>query len=309
MSRSSAWWVLAIVVAVVGWSSVYVVNEYDQVLLTQFGKLVSAPLRQPGLHFKVPFTQTVHRFDKRWMEWDGAPNEIPTRDKKYIWVDSYARWRIIDPVRFYERFRDERGAQSRLDDIIDGEIRNVIANYDLIEVVRTSSRPFEKGEDPEDASEDFVELKPQFGREALMRVVLEKAAAIMPEYGVELADIKLKRINYVASVQDKVFERMISERRRIAERYRSEGQGKSSEIRGFIEREQRTIQSEAYRQAAEIRGKADAEAAALYANAYNRDADFYQFVQTLQTYRQIIDGQTELVLSTNSELFKYLRAP
>lgn len=307
MNKRLLGWAMAGLLGIVVWSSIYVVHEYDQVLVVQFGKLVGGAIRSPGLHFKVPLTQAIYRFDKRWLEWSGSPNEIPTRDKKYIWVDSYARWRIVDPMLFYQRFRDERSAQSRLDDIIDGELRNVIANYDLLEVVRSSTRDFDKGDDAEE-TEDIDELKPRWGREHLMRQVLQKASAIMPEYGIELADIKIKRINYVASVQDKVFDRMVSERRRIAERYRSEGQGKSAEIRGFIEREQRSIQSEAYRQAAEIRGRADAEATTLYADAHQRDAEFYEFFQSLQTYRQTIDAQTELVLSTDSPLFKYLRA-
>ncbi|MDD9940389.1 MAG: protease modulator HflC [Myxococcales bacterium] len=304
--------VAALVVAVlmlgVGLSeSLYVVNEYEQVIVTQFGKIIGEGITDPGLHFKVPVIQHVHHFDKRWLEWDGSPNEIPTKDKKYIWTDTYARWRIKDPVVFYQRLRDEVSAQSRLDDIIDGEVRNVIANHALIDLVRTGSREFTRTEAQEGEREDKTAFKATVGRAKLGRMILEKAQGVMPEYGIELADIQFKRINYVSSVQQKVFERMISERKRIAQLYRSEGLGKASEIEGRIEREQRTIQSEAYRKAEEIRGKADAEAAAIYAHAYNRDPELYEFVKSLETIKRVIDPQTDLVLSTDNELLKYLR--
>jgi len=302
--------ILVIVLVLVGFglsSSLYVVNEYDQVILTQFGKIIGDATTRPGLHFKLPIVQDVHRFDKRWLEWDGNPNEIPTKDKKYIWMDTYARWRIKDPVVFYQRLRDEPGAQSRLDDIIDGEVRNVIANHALIDLVRTGSREFVRTEAQEGEREDKTAFKATVGRTKLVKMILKKAQAVMPEYGIELADIQFKRINYVDSVQQKVFERMISERKRIAQLYRSEGLGKSSEIEGRIEREQRTIQSEAYKQAEEIRGKADAQAAAIYAEAYNRDPDLYEFVKSLETIKRVIDADTDLVLSTDNELLKYLR--
>jgi membrane protease subunit HflC len=248
----------------------------------------------------------VHRFDKRWLEWDGSPNEIPTKDKKYIWMDTYARWRISDPVRFYERLRDEQSAQSRLDDIIDGEVRNVVASHDLIDLVRTGSREFERTEAQEGERADTTAFKATLGREKLANRILVKAQAVMPEYGIELADIQFKRVNYVDSVQQKVFERMISERKRIAQLYRSEGLGKSSEIGGRIEREQRTIQSEAYKQAEEIRGKADAHAAQIYAEAYNRDPELYEFLKSLDTLAAVVDDETDLVLSTDNKLLKHL---
>jgi len=223
-------------------------------------------------------------------------------------VDSYARWRITDPVRFYERLRDEGPAQSRLDDIIDGEIRNTIASHDLIEIVRSTSREFEKGDENEDRVVNPGDFKVELGRDELTRIVLHKASDITPEYGIELADVRIKRINYVDSVQVKVFDRMISERKQIAERSRSEGQGKSAEIRGKIERELKQIESEAFRQAEEIRGRGDAEAAAIYATAYNKDPDLYQFLKTLDTYKATIDQNTSVVLSTDNELFRYLRS-
>lgn len=309
--------VVAIAALIVLNASTYTVREHEQALVTQFGKIQGKAISVPGLHLKMPFVQKIERFDKRWLEWDGARNEIPTRDKKYIWVDSYARWRISDPVRFFERLRSEVRAQSRLDDIIDSEIRNVIASHNLIEIVRSTTRQFEATDDAADSESETAEeqqtrqeeFAPTVGRQKLMDIVLEKASQKMPEYGVELADIRIKRINYVPSVQAKVFERMISERNRIAARFRSEGQGVSAEIKGRIEREVRTIQSEAYREAEEIRGKADAEAAAIYATAYNKNASLYRFVKSLETYKRVIDKDTELVLSSDSAVFKYLSTP
>lgn len=289
-------------------ASFYTVDEAEQVVLTQFGRIVSDGHTAPGAHFKLPFVQEVHRFDRRWLEWDGSPDQVPTKDKKYIWVDTYARWRIADPVLFYQRLNDEHGAQSRLDDIIDGEVRNAIATHALIEVVRTSSRPFVRDELADAEQEaDESEFRVKFGRRQLTRLVLERASAVMPNYGIELADVQIKRVNYVASVQSKVFERMISERKRIAQRFRSEGRGRSAEINGRIEREQKTIESEAYRKAVEIRGKADAEATAVYAAAYNRDPAFYEFLRTLETYREVIAGNTDVVLSTDAKLLHYLK--
>lgn len=290
----------------VGSQSIYTVQEYEQIVVTEFGRIVGKPITQPGLHFKTPFVQDLRRFDKRWLEWDGDPNEIPTKDKKYIFIDTYARWRIKNPITFYERLRDELSAQSRINDIIDGEVRNVIANHNLIEIVRQSNRELTLGDDEDGSQVDSSEFIPTLGREKLTRMVLEKAAAIISEYGIELADIQIKRINYISTVQQKVFERMISERKRIAERYRSEGQGKAAEIMGKIDRELRTIQSEAYRKAEEVRGRADARATTIYAEAYNRDPDFYEFVKTMEAYKTIIDGNTDLVLSTDSQLLRYL---
>jgi membrane protease subunit HflC len=307
MTKSLLWVGIGVVALLMAFASGFTVVENEQVIITRFGKIVRGPIADPGLHFKQPFVDDVLRFDKRWMEWDGEPNQIPTRDKKYIWVDTYARWRISDPIRFYQRLRDEGAAQSRLDDIIDGEIRNTIASHELIEIVRTSSREFEKGDDNQDRVINPAEFAVQFGRDELTRIVLRKASAITPDYGIELADVQVKRINYVESVQVKVFERMISERKQIAEKSRSEGQGKSAEIRGKIEKELKTIESEAYRKAEEIRGRGDAEAAAIYAAAYNKDSGFYQFTKTLETYETTIDKETSVVLSTDNQVFKYLR--
>jgi modulator of FtsH protease HflC len=297
----------ALVVLFVVQGSMFTVAEDEQVLVTQFGRIVGEAIKTPGLHWKVPFTQDVRSFDKRWLEWDGAPNQIPTRDKKYIWIDAFARWRISDPVKFYERLRDEPSAQSRLDDIIDGEVRNVIASHDLIEVVRTSARAFEQSEETDETQDEEAVFTPKLGREKIAAIVLQKSSLVMPDYGLELADIKIRRVSYVESVQQKVFERMVSERRRIAERYRSEGGGKRAEIEGRVERELLRIRSEAYKTAEEIRGRADAEAARIYADAYNRDPELYGFLKTLEAYRGLINQDTDIVLSTSSPLLKYLR--
>ena len=288
-------------------ASMYTVAENEQVLITQFGRIAGSE-QTPGLHWKSPFVQDVHTFDKRWLEWAGDPNQIPTRDKKYIWVEVFARWRIADATKFYKRLRDEQSAQSRLDDIIDGEVRNVVANHDLIDIVRSSGRELEQGDEGDKNEEEKGTFVPTIGREQIAALVLSKSAQVMPDYGIELADIKIMRVSYVESVQQKVFQRMISERQRIAQRYRSEGKGRSAEIEGRVERELSRIRSEAYRKAEEVRGKADAEAAVIYAEAYNRDPELYGFLKSLETYRSLIDEDTEIVLSTDAPVLKYLRA-
>jgi membrane protease subunit HflC len=289
-------------------SSLYTVSETEQVLITQFGKPLEGVVAEPGLHLKVPFIQTVRRFEKRWLEFDGDANEIPTKDKKYIWVDTYARWRIADPLRFFQAVSDERGGQSRLDDIVDGETRNAIASFDLIEVVRTSNRAFQVTEELEGIGAAEAMAKVETGRHGIAKIVLEKAAKITPEFGIELVDVRFKRINYVDSVQQKVFERMISERKRIAERSRSEGQGRAAEIRGQKERDVLGTSSLGYRTAQELKGEADAKAAAIYAKAYGRDAELYQFLKSMETLQGSLDDRTWLILSTDSDLLKYLKS-
>lgn len=287
---------------------VYIVSETNQVIITQFGQPIGTAVTAPGMHFKVPFIQKANYFEKRWLEWDGDANQIPTRDKKYIWVDTYCRWRISNPLVFYQRVKDERGAHSRLDDVVDGETRNVIASYDLIEIVRSTNREFNLSE--ESALLDYSEVigRIQVGRGRIAEMILEKASKITPEFGVELKDVRIKRVNYVDEVQKKVFDRMIAERKRIASRYRSEGEGRSAEIRGQKERELKIITSEAYRRAQEIRGQAEAEATKIYAQAYNLDPEFYQFLKTLETYRATLAKNTWLILTTNSEFLKYLKS-
>ena len=306
-------WIVAGVAGVLGLvtlsSTLYTVSETEQVVITQFGEPMGRPITQAGLHVKVPFAQEANFFDKRWLEWNGNPNQIPTRDKKYIWVETYARWRIADPLLFFGRLRDERGAQSRLDDIIDGETRNVIANHNLIEAVRVSNRAFEKYEETEDVMEAEAMRQVELGRDKITRLILEHASHVMPDYGIELVDVQIQRVNYIESVQAKVFDRMISERKRVADRHRSEGQGKSAEVRGKKERELKVIESEAYRKTQEIAGKGDADAAAIYAEAYNRNHELYRFLRSMETYRTAIDKDSSLVLSTSSDLFRYLQSP
>jgi len=288
--------------------AVYVVSETNQVIITQFGEPKGGTVSNPGLHIKLPFIQKTNYFEKRWLEWDGDANQLPTKDKKYIWVDTYARWRIKEPLLFFQRVRDERGAHTRIDDILDGETRNAVANYELIEIVRTSNREFEQSDDSKILDVDTSLQEVQFGREKIAELILERSSVILPEFGIELKDVKIKRVNYVDEVQMKVFDRMIAERQRIAALYRSEGDGRSAEIRGQKERELLRIQSEAYKTAQEIKGKADAEATKIYAQAYNLDPEFYQFMKTLETYRTVMDKETWLMISTDAEFLKYLKA-
>jgi membrane protease subunit HflC len=289
-------------------SSVYTVTETDQVILTQFGKPIGTAVTDPGLHLKIPLIQDVHRFDKRWLEYDGDPNEIPTKDKKYIWVDTYARWRINDPLRFFQAVTDERGGQSRLDDIVDGATRNAVAKYDLIEIVRSTNRDFQVTEDLAGIGAAEAMAHIEVGREKITQEILQQASAIAPQFGVELVDVRIKRLNYVESVQQKVFERMISERKRIAERSRSEGQGKAAEIRGQKERDVLAAASLGYKTAQELKGEADAKATTIYARAYGKDPDLYQFVKSLDTLLAGLDQKTTVILSTDSELFGHLKA-
>ena len=295
------------VAALVLLTSVYTLSETEQAVLTQFGRPVGGIVATPGMHLKLPLIQNVHRFDKRWLEYDGDPNEIPTRDKKYIWVDTYARWRISDALRFFQAVNDERGGQSRLDDIVDGETRNAVASFDLIEIVRSSNRDFQLTGELEGvgAAEAMTQIKA--GREKLAAQILERAAKITPEFGVELVDVRFKRINYTESVQGAVFQRMIAERKRIAERSRSEGQGRAAEIRGQKERDVLAATSVGYKSAQELKGKADAKAASVYARAYGRDPGFYAFFKSMDTLKVALDKDATVILSTDSELLKYLK--
>jgi modulator of FtsH protease HflC len=290
-----------VVIAALG-GAFFIVNEAQQVIITQFGKPVGEPITTPGLKLKMPFIQKANFFDKRFLEWDGEPNEVPTKDKRFIYVDTYARWRITDPLLFFQRLRDERGAQSRLDDILDGEVRNTIAKHDLIEVVRSTNREFEISS----AFDGETVRKITDGRAVLEQQVLEKAATRTAVLGIEILDFQFKRTNYAEVDRPKVYERMISERQRIAEEYRSEGAGEAARIIGDKDRDLQEITSEAYRQAQEIKGKADAEAADIYAGAYNRDPDFYRFLKTMEVYRTTMDDKTILLLSTDGEFLRYL---
>jgi membrane protease subunit HflC len=252
--------------------------------------------------------QKVNRFDKRFLEWDGDANELPTRDKRFIWVDTYARWRISDPLLFFQRLRDERGAQSRLDDILDGETRNAIANHDLVELIRNTNREPESGEFDVGDEANLVTINT--GREAIRQIVLKAAQTRTSDLGIEILDVQFKRINYVEEVRRNVYERMIAERRRIADRFRSEGEGQASRIRGEKERDLKQIRSEAYREAREIRGDGDASATSIYAAAYNRSADtrsFYEFLKTMEIYQTTLDAETSLILSTDGQFYRFLK--
>lgn len=300
--------VVAVLALVVGFSSTYTLSENEQAVITRFGQPQGGAISEPGLHVKLPFVDTVNRFDKRWLDWRGDPNQIPTKDKKYIWVDTFGRWRIVDPLRFFQRLRDERNAKSRLDDIIDGETRNTIASFALIEAVRSTNRAFEDDEYVTETERGESLEQVAQGRDKLTRQIRDRAADIVKEFGVELVDVQIRRINYVDEVQVKVFERMISERRRIAERSRSEGMGRAAEVRGQRERDLKEIRSEAYRKSQEVTGKADAEATKIYADAFGRDPEFYQFMRTLEAYPQVVDRSTSLLLGSDSEFYRYLRS-
>lgn len=287
--------------------SLYTVSETEQAILTQFGEPVGGPITAAGLHFRVPLVRLVHRFDKRWLEFEGSPNQIPTKDKKYIWVETYARWRIVDPLKFYQNVGDERGAQSRLDDIIDGQTRNAVASFDLIEIVRSTGREFQVTEDLAGIGSAEAMAPVRSGRSAIAKIVLDKAAQITPSFGIEVEDVRFLRINYIDSVQQKVFERMTSERKRIAERSRSEGQGKAAEIRGQKERDMLAASSVGYKNAQGLKGAADAKATAIYSRAYGRDPEFYQFLKAMETLNGSFSEGTTVILSTDSELLKYLK--
>ena len=289
-------------------TSLYTLNETEQAIITQFGEPVGGAVQKAGLHIKLPWPfQEVHRFDKRWLPWDGDANQIPTKDKKFIWVDTYARWRISDPLQFFVSLRNEQQAQSRIDDIIDGETRNAVASFDLIEIVRATDREFAVTEVLIGMLEQEVPTQIQSGRDEITRSVLERSSVAVATLGIDLVDVQFKRINYTEEVRESVYQRMISERKRIAERSRSEGLGRSAEIRGQKDRDLQRIESEAFRTAEETRGNADAEATGIYARAYRKDADFYQFLKTLETYRSSLDKDVTLLLSSSSEFLSFLK--
>ena len=306
MTRNGLILLVVVAVAVVLSNAAYIVPETQQVIITRFGEPVGEAVTEPGLHFLTPFVQKANYFEKRFLEWDGDPNQVPTRDKRFIWVDTYARWRIDDPLKFFQRLRDERGAHSRLDDILDGETRNAVARHDLVEVVRSTNR---EAAVEETETEDADELLQQInvGRQVITREILERASERTVDLGIELVDFRFKRINYVEEVQRDVFARMIAERNRVAERYRSEGEGEAARIGGEKERDLQRIQSVAYREAQEIRGKADAEATQIYARAYNKDASFYAFTKSLETYEQTLDQDSILILTTDADFLQLLK--
>jgi membrane protease subunit HflC len=311
--KASGLIILAIALFVL-YSAVYTVSEVQQMIITQFGKPVGDPVTTAGLKVKVPFIQELNPIDKRVLEWDGSPSDMPTKDKLYISVDLFARWRIVDPLQYFLRLRDERSARSRLDDILGSETRNAVAKHELIEIIRTTKDRIPlrdttlTGDQQEVKMGSLVPIHK--GRQLVEQELFDAAAEKVKVFGIELLDIRFKRINYNASVRPKIYDRMISERRQIAERFLSEGNGEAARIRGNRLRDLNKIQSEAYREVEEIRGIADAKATEIYASAYNQSpeaVEFYEFVRTMQSYQSIIEDNTTLVLSTDSELFKFLK--
>jgi len=295
-------------------ASAYVVDETEQVVVTQFGKVIGEPKKTPGLYFKLPFLQQANYFPKNLLSWDGDPGQVPTLDKTFIWVDPFARWKIVDPLKFFQTVNNTSRAMGRLDDIIDPAVRNFITSYRLIEAVRASNRELDTFEIglSEDALKDArKKARPTyqiaFGREAITQGIMEQAQPKLAKFGIELVDVKIKRINYVEEVRNSVYSRMIAERKQIAEKFRSEGKGEAQKILGDKQRDLKQISSEAYRTAQELKGTADAKATNIYADAYGADPEFYSFIKTLEIYGQALDDKNSLVLSTDSEFLKYLK--
>lgn len=295
-------------------NAVYTVNEVQQMIITQFGKPVGEPITEAGLKLKIPFIQEINPIDRRILEWDGDPSDMPTKDKLYISVDLFARWRIVDPLQYFLRLRDERSAKSRLDDILGSETRNAVAKHELIEIIRTTKDRIPLRDETLTGAQQEVKMGSLVpihkGRKLVEAEIFSAAAEKVKVFGIELLDIRFKRINYNQSVRPKIYDRMISERRQIAERFLSEGNGEAARIRGNRLRELNKIQSEAYREVEEIRGVADAKATEIYANAYNQSpeaVEFYEFTRTMQAYKSIIADNTTIVLSTDSDMFKFLK--
>ena len=288
------------------YNAAYTVDETQQVIITQFGRIVGTPKTDPGLKFKVPFIQRANYFAKNLLDWDGDPGQIPTLDKTFIWVDTFARWKITDPVKFFQTVNNQFNAVGKLNDIIDPAVRNFITSHSLVEAVRKSSRSLDTS-DVEIEDRIQTSYSVAVGREKITQGILKQAQPKLAQFGIELVDVKIKRINYVEQVRKSVYGRMIAERKQIAEKYRSEGKGEAQKILGERERDLQEITSEAYRTAEEIKGKADAEATVIYAEAYGVDPEFYSFVQTLETYDQSLDEKNTLILSTESEFLKYLK--
>jgi len=303
--------ILAAAIAVSLFSAFYTLEEGQQAVIVQFGRPVGETVTEAGLHIKIPFIQDVRRFEKRLLVWDGDPNQIPTKGREFIWVDTTARWRIADARKFLENVASEAGAQSRLNDIIDSVVRDQVSSSELVELVRSSTWKVPGAEVLQEvAAEREKELKKKItrGREEITRTILTEARRIIPQYGIELVDVRIKRLDYVESVREKVYARMISERKRIAAQFRSEGEGQSAEILGTMEKELRRIRSTAYRRVQEIRGKADAEATRVYAKSYSRNPEFYAFLRTLEVYGEGSNKNSVAILTTDSDFYRYLKA-
>ncbi|MGH7857781.1 MAG: protease modulator HflC [Candidatus Binatia bacterium] len=301
---------VAAVLLVLSGALFFQVPEWEQAIVLQFGRPIGEPITEPGLYVKVPFIQEVRRFDRRLLIWDGDPNQIPTKGREFIWIDTTARWRIVDAQQFLESVATEEGAQSRLDDIIDSVVRDQVSGSELAELVRSSSWKVPDEEVLEEAiGEQEEQLKKEVirGREEITRMILAEARKVIPQYGIDLVDVRIKRLNYVESVREKVYSRMISERKRIAAQFRSEGEGEAAEILGTMEKELREIRSDAYRRAQEIRGKADAEATRVYGEAFNRDPEFFAFSETLEAYKGAQNAESVMILTTDSDYYRYLK--
>lgn len=301
--------ILIVAVVVLIFASAYVIDETEQVIVTQFGRVVGIPKKDAGLYFKIPFIQNANYFPKNLQEWDGDPGQIPTLDKTYIWVDAFARWKIVDPVKFFQTINNRTSALGRLDDIIDPAVRNLVTSYRLIETVRKSNRELDTYEASLD--EEKKDMKSAYsittGREKITQMILAQAQPKLDKFGIKLVDVKIKRLNYVEQVRKSVYGRMIAERKQIAEKYRSEGRGEAQKIIGDKERELKRITSEAYKISQELKGKAEAEATKIYAKAYGVDPEFYSFTKTLDIYSEVLNKDDFLILSTDSEFFKYLK--
>jgi membrane protease subunit HflC len=297
-----------IIIVIILFSAAYVVDETEQVVITQFGEAIGDPKKEPGLYFKIPIIQQANYFPKNLLEWDGDPGQIPTLDKTFIWVDTFSRWKIVDPLKFFQTVTNMAGALGRLDDIIDPAVRNFVTSYPLIETVRMTNREldtFELGVDEVKEKSPLGEVT--LGRAKISKGILEQAQPKLDKFGIQLVDVKIKRLNYVEEVRKSVYGRMIAERKQIAEKFRSEGKGEARKIEGDLERDLKQIDSEAYRRAQEIKGKADAESTRIYAESFGRDPEFYSFLQTLEIYKETMDKESSLVLSTDSDFLRLFK--
>ena len=299
-------WIFLAIALIAVYSSAFTVDETEQAIITQFGKPVGQPIKKPGLYFKIPVIQLATYFPKNLLNWDGEPGQVPTLDKTYIWVDTFALWKIVDPLKFFETVNNLTGAQGRLDDILDAAVRNLITSFPLIETVRETNRNLTSLSMMVDQQKIGGSLgKVTMGRKKITLAMLAQAEPKVEKFGIKLVDVKIKRVNYVESVRKSVYGRMIAERQQIAEKFRSEGKGEAKMIEGDRDRDLKRITSEAYRTAQETKGKADAQMTLIYAKAYNKDPEFYSFVKSLETYERGLDKDSYLLLSTKSDLLKY----
>ena len=311
MKNKSIFLIPLAIIAFVIYGAAYSVDETEQVVITQFGRIVGEPKTDPGLKFKIPFIQKANYFNKNLLEWDGDPGQVPTLDKTFIWVDTFARWKIVDPIKFFQTVNNRFAAVGKLNDIIDPAVRNFITSHHLIEAVRKSNRQLDTAEVGIEDSDRKARViyNISIGRQKITQGILEQAQPKLTPFGIELVDVKIKRINYVEEVRKSVYGRMIAERNQIAEKFRSEGKGEAQKILGEKERDLQEIESEAFKTAQRLKGNADAEATIIYADAYGRDPEFYSFVQTLEIYREALDKNSSIILSTDSEFLKYLKGP